>query len=488
MKNKIKMVKILVSMLLVVGVFFSPMKAPTKVYAEESSSELVCTDEEGVGGFVARLYNVALGRDYDVAGYNDWCQKLITGEMTGGRVAFGFIFSPEFVNKNLSNEEYVNTLYSVFFNRSADEAGFNNWVSQLNSGVSRESVMDGFVNSTEWANVCISFGILSGGGATASVIPDATEETIGFVTRLYELCLGRSPDAAGLEHWCYVLTSQEQTAKEVAFGFIFSDEFEAIYEEMTEYERIELFYNVFLNRQPDENYSNWGDAAIINNYEGRRQLFMGFADSDEFRNICASYRVICGDSLNLMPLSDMMINELFNDVQTGRYDEYVDMPASETPTYFTEINGQEISEYYVEGYGTVYGYFVSTSELTRLTNQYRRSLGLPIFDKPTREQQEIANIRAIESAVMGISHTRPNGESNHLLCNGENTTGYTNAIDAFNAYMASDGHRKPFEIGYTSMATATFIRCEWYAADGMHGGYWGGNYTCDGANVMCFWL
>lgn len=482
MKNK--MVKILVSMLLVMGVLFNPMKASTKVYAEEAS-DLVCTDEEGVGGFVARLYNVALGRDYDVAGYNDWCQKLITGEMTGGRVAFGFIFSPEFVNKNLSNEEYVNTLYSVFFNRTADEAGFNNWVSQLNSGVSRESVMDGFVNSTEWANVCISFGILSGGGATASVIPDATEETIGFVTRLYELCLGRSPDAAGLEHWCYVLTSQEQTAKEVAFGFIFSDEFELIYEEMTEYERIELFYNVFLNRQPDENYSNWGDAAIINNYEGRRQLFMGFADSAEFRNVCASYRVICGDSLNLAPMFQQSVPQPTVSVtDTETEPIYV---ASEIPTNW-ELGFATVGEYQVDGYGTVYGYFVSTSELTRLTNQYRTSLGLPAFEKPTRELQETANIRAIESAVMGISHIRPNGETCHTVCNGENTTGYTNAVDAYNAYYDSLGHRAEFENpNRSSMATATFIEMIWIPdSTCSSGGYWD---WVDGhrANVMCFW-
>lgn len=282
-----------------------------------ANSELLYETDSGVGGFVARLYNVALDRDYDINGYNDWCTKLVTGEMNGADVAFGFLFSDEFINKNYSNEEYVNILYSVFFDRGADQQGFNDWVGQLNNGVSRQSVLSGFINSTEWANVCISFGIISGGNANATVIPEASEGTIGFVTRLYELCLGRSPDPAGLEHWTSVLTSQEQTAKEVAYGFIFSDEFANRYASLSSTERIVLFYNVFLNRQPDASSSSWEGAASLDGYEGRRQLFIGFADSTEFRNICAEYGVICGASISLPHVHEYYTVEWTEDVVDG---------------------------------------------------------------------------------------------------------------------------------------------------------------------------
>ena len=46
--------------------------------------------------------------------------------------------------------------------READEAGFNAWVAQLDSGVSREEVFNGFSQSTEFGVICAQYGIIKG--------------------------------------------------------------------------------------------------------------------------------------------------------------------------------------------------------------------------------------------------------------------------------------------------------------------------------------
>ena len=59
--------------------------------------------EDGVAGFVTRMYQTCLGREPDAAGLNDWVTRLKAGESKGADIAFGFIFSAEFSNMNLCN-------------------------------------------------------------------------------------------------------------------------------------------------------------------------------------------------------------------------------------------------------------------------------------------------------------------------------------------------------------------------------------------------
>ncbi|MCQ2533772.1 MAG: DUF4214 domain-containing protein [Clostridia bacterium] len=113
----------------------------------------------GVNAFVARLYNICLNRRPDMAGQSGWAQKLIAGEVTGTTCAYGFVFSPEFIGKEPSNEDFVAYMYRAFFGREADEAGFTAWVSTLNDGGSYEDVFNGFTGSAEFANLCAGYGI-----------------------------------------------------------------------------------------------------------------------------------------------------------------------------------------------------------------------------------------------------------------------------------------------------------------------------------------
>jgi len=118
--------------------------------------------KDPVKAFTARLYQECLGRSPDAGGLNEWADQLKTGAKTGAKVAYGFVFSEEFLQRNVSNGEYVTILYRVFFNREPDSGGYNDWVGHLNSGKSRKWVLAGFINSQEFKNLCAEYGINPG--------------------------------------------------------------------------------------------------------------------------------------------------------------------------------------------------------------------------------------------------------------------------------------------------------------------------------------
>ncbi len=99
--------------------------------------------------------------------------------MSGADAAKGFFLSDEFIAMNLSDAEFLNRLYHTFFDRDPDTAGFNNWMGQLQNGASRQSVLNGFINSTEWANLCLKFGISSGGNGVPNITVEPSEQVIG---------------------------------------------------------------------------------------------------------------------------------------------------------------------------------------------------------------------------------------------------------------------------------------------------------------------
>lgn len=114
---------------------------------------------EGVTKFVARCYELCLGRKGDESGLNGWCNQILTGANTPKQAAYGFVFSNEFKSKKLSDTDYVKTLYWVFMDRETDGAGLNAWVNVLKNGQSREHVFNGFADSPEFQEICAGYGL-----------------------------------------------------------------------------------------------------------------------------------------------------------------------------------------------------------------------------------------------------------------------------------------------------------------------------------------
>ena len=134
---------------------------------------ITCTAKDGSGkkatckitvynntqAYVARIYTKALGRAAEPAGLNYWVGEINAKRRTPVQVAEEFFFAPEFVNKKLSNTEYVKVLYRTFMGREYDKGGLDYWVARLNKGESRKSVLEAFAGCPEFKNIVKSFGL-----------------------------------------------------------------------------------------------------------------------------------------------------------------------------------------------------------------------------------------------------------------------------------------------------------------------------------------
>ena len=247
---------------------------------------------EMVEQFVFRLYETALGREPDPSGFINWQSRIMTGRSTGASVAYSFIFSTEFLAKNVTNEEYVDILYRTLLNREPEPAGMTNWLNHLNARMSRERVFSSFVNSPEYRALCLSYGIAHG-----TFTPPAGKQTFyipsrdiieAFVTRLYKEALDREPDAPGLRNWTDHLVTGRMTGSSVANSFIFSQEVRS--KNLDNDEFIELLYKAILGRESDPS----GKASWLNNMRrgmSRQTVANHFYTSPEFTAICNSYMI-----------------------------------------------------------------------------------------------------------------------------------------------------------------------------------------------------
>lgn len=134
---------------------------------------------EDITMFIYRCYNKFLERKPDDDGINDWCKRLLEKRVNGKETARGFIMSNEFQAKDISNEDYIKTLYLGLLGRNADAEGLKCWVDILNAAVnkevSREEIFRGFSDSNEFINMCESYGIIPGRGGNivnGTWIPD----------------------------------------------------------------------------------------------------------------------------------------------------------------------------------------------------------------------------------------------------------------------------------------------------------------------------
>ena len=244
-------------------------------------------DPEQVNAFVERMYVNVLKRTSDESGKNDWSGQLLNGANCGAGLAQGFILSKEFTDQGVSNEDFVDTLYAAFFDRPADDAGRTYWLGELANGRDRTDILSGFVNSTEFGNLCDRFGIARGTmESNGSCLYN--EGVRNFVLRCYSKVLGRNGETAGIEDWCYRINKGELTMKDVAIEFLHSEEF--LNKGLSNSDYVKVLYETFLDRQPDEGGLVDWIGKLESGEVDRDSIVSGFADSQEFSNIMEKYK------------------------------------------------------------------------------------------------------------------------------------------------------------------------------------------------------
>lgn len=108
-------------------------------------------DFDGVAGQVYRLYQAALARTPDPEGIGYWIRELDQG-LDIADLSLAFIVSEEFESmygSNISNIEFVDTIYLNVLNRNSDEEGLKFWANAMEQGLSRDQILLHFSESEE---------------------------------------------------------------------------------------------------------------------------------------------------------------------------------------------------------------------------------------------------------------------------------------------------------------------------------------------------
>ncbi len=272
----------------------------------------VIAETTGVTGFVTRLYQQCLSREPDQSGLAYWVNGLNTKAYTGAAASESFIFSNEFVAKNVSDDQFLTIMYTTFFNREPDSPGKAYWASLLNSGYSKRFVLASFANSDEFKNICSTYGIIPGNIALSNV--EIYPKITAFVQRFYLKCLGRMPDVGGLKYWVDVLVSKNSTAAALADGFTSGPEF--ISKNLSNADFTAVLYRVFFDREPDQSGQDYWVNLLANGYS-RRFVLAGFVASQEFKNLCGSFGIDSGFIKGDMPavkVTSLSLNKTSADV------------------------------------------------------------------------------------------------------------------------------------------------------------------------------
>jgi len=112
-------------------------------------------------GFLGMLYDNSMQRIPDSSGLIYWNEKLTLQLFGANQVVEHFLFSDETGAKvaAMTNEDYISYLYTTLLSRNSDTDGYNNWLSYINSGFSKEETLRAFLNNEEWINICKLFNI-----------------------------------------------------------------------------------------------------------------------------------------------------------------------------------------------------------------------------------------------------------------------------------------------------------------------------------------
>lgn len=249
-------------------------------------SEAVGTAAQvAVKNFVIRLYELVLGRAPETDGLANWYNALITGSQTGAEAAQGFFFSEEFLNKNTSDIEYLETLYRTMLDRPSDSNGLAYWLDVMDTGFSRTYIYRGFAESAEFTGICANAGIVRG-SVTMTESRDLNPGVTGFVSRLYSIAFSRTPDAGGLNNWTAAILGGARTPEQVGYEFFFSTEMKM--KNLSDEEFVTLLYRVFLDREPDKNGINdW--VSCMKAGMKRDAILYGISKSAEFNTILNSF-------------------------------------------------------------------------------------------------------------------------------------------------------------------------------------------------------
>ena len=238
--------------------------------------------KDQIAGYVERLYTVILGRASEEPGKTTWTNTLFGNAISAADAAYEFAFTPEFVNQNVSDEEFVTRFYQALLDREPDDGGLEVWTNALKSGVSRKFVLEGFMESVEFTNLCNKYAVTRG-SFTSDEARDENLALTGYINRVYQNAVGTSADADTLNTYASNVLSGE-TPKSVAYSLYLENQ---AAREMSNEDYVAALYRGLFGREPDAGASNF--VACLNaEVMTREDAFNELTASQEYANVVAA--------------------------------------------------------------------------------------------------------------------------------------------------------------------------------------------------------
>lgn len=228
--------------------------------------------------FVNYLYQYFLDRKADINGLRSWVQVLCSQKQTASEVVYGFVYSSEFQSKKLSDESYIRLLYTAILNRGADATGLNEWKATLEYGMSRTSVLKGFLESNEFKQLCSKYGITAG-TLKLTESRDQNSAVTKFVYNAYKTCYLRAASVDELNNWTKALLSNANTTTDFVNALLMSDPVK----KLSDSAFVKAAYETTLMRVPSEAEINGGVQSI--HQKSRAAYLQSMTESTEYAEL-----------------------------------------------------------------------------------------------------------------------------------------------------------------------------------------------------------
>ena len=188
-----------------------------------------------------------------------------------------FFNAQEYLNRNRTNDQFIEDLYQTYFQRSADPGGLVHWRGQLTLGFPRDTIIQGFMYSAE-------FDVFMNQHLT----PNYHRADVALILDVYRAAFHRLPDDTGLPGWLAPIRancqnpSQQATAARNFMRGVFNGQEYALLGRSNEQFLGDL-YDAVLRRYPE--IAGWnGWLAYINSGVDRPTIVDGIVNSGEFAN------------------------------------------------------------------------------------------------------------------------------------------------------------------------------------------------------------
>lgn len=304
---------------------------------------------DAVETFVDFMYNSILGRKSDESGLKGWTEKIFSGEVSLYDAVYSFYNSKEFRGKDLSDEDYVNNVFSVILRREPTSEELSDCCECLGAGIARNALLRKIMLSDELSSTVSEAGFENVGFSPVTELESQYPKQAQVARNYYESILGREPSDVELDSWINKFVYNHAQCADVLHSFYNSVEFTS--RKLSDEDYVKNLFISILGRMPSQEEIDWKmqflDMGVSRNY-----ILRSVVMTEEFLSVCNSAEVGAGtftldDVRDENPYTTQFVAGLYRNFLGREFDEnglknwvydirYLGWTASDVVSKFTD--------------------------------------------------------------------------------------------------------------------------------------------------------